>query len=97
MWRSTAKGRDWRGAIVWVLAFAALLLVTAFAAYTYGRSQSPPALSKEDREGLALYAQALDTVRDDYVNREAMDPEKQTYGAIEGMLDTLGDGGHTRF
>ncbi|MDP8949548.1 MAG: S41 family peptidase, partial [Actinomycetota bacterium] len=42
-------------------------------------------------------AQALDTVRDDYVNREAMDPEKQTYGAIEGMLDTLGDGGHTRF
>ncbi len=97
MWRSTAKGRDWRGAIVWVLAVAALLLATAFAAYTYGRSQSPPALSKEDREGLALYAQALDTVRDDYVNREAIDPEKQTYGAIEGMLDTLGDGGHTRF
>ena len=97
MWRSTAKGRDWRGAIVWVLAVAALLLATAFAAYTYGRSQSPPALSKEDREGLALYAQALDTVRDDYVNPEAIDPEKQTYGAIEGMLDTLGDGGHTRF
>ena len=97
MWRSTAKGRDWRGAIVWVLAFAALLLATAFAAYTYGRSQGPPALSKEDRRGLALYAQALDTVRDDYVNREAIDPEKQTYGAIEGMLDTLGDGGHTRF
>jgi carboxyl-terminal processing protease len=97
VWRSTAKGRDWRGAIVWVLAVAALLLATAFAAYTYGRSQSPPALSKEDREGLALYAQALDTVRDDYVNREAIDPEKQTYGAIEGMLDTLGDGGHTRF
>jgi carboxyl-terminal processing protease len=80
-----------------VLAFAALLVATALAAYTYGRSQSPPALSKEDRESLALYAQALDTVRDDYVDREAIDPEKQTYGAIEGMLDTLGDEGHTRF
>src|SRR3712207_7926873 len=77
--------------------FRSLLLATALAAYAYGRSQSPSALSKEDREGLALYAQALDTVRDDYVDREAIDPEKQTYGAIEGMLDTLGDEGHTRF
>ncbi len=80
-----------------MLAFAALLLATALAAYAYGRSQSPPALRKEDREGLALYAQALDTVRDNYVDRKAIDPKKQTYGAIEGMLDTLGDEGHTRF
>ena len=40
-----------------------------------------------------MYAEALDTVRDDYVDQEAIDPEKQTYGAIEGMLDTLGDEG----
>jgi carboxyl-terminal processing protease len=97
VWRSTAKGRDWRDAIVWVLAVAALLLATAFAAYTYGRSQSPAALGKQDRESLALYAEAVDTVRKDYVDREAIDPRKQTYGAIEGMLDTLGDEGHTRF
>ena len=97
MWRSTAKGRDRRGTVIWVLAVAALLLATALAAYTYGRSQNPLGLSKKDRESLALYAQALDTVRDDYVDREAIDPEKQTYGAIEGMLDTLGDEGHTRF
>jgi carboxyl-terminal processing protease len=80
-----------------VLAFVALLLATAFAAYTCGRSQSPAALGKQDRESLALYAEALDTVRKDYVDREAIDPTKQTYGAIEGMLDTLGDEGHTRF
>jgi carboxyl-terminal processing protease len=82
---------------VWVLAYAILLGAVAFAAYTYGRSQSPAAWSKEDRESLALFAEALDRVRDDYVDREAIDPEKQTYGAIEGMLDTLGDEGHTRF
>jgi carboxyl-terminal processing protease len=74
-----------------------LLLATAFAAYTYGRSQSPAALGEEDRESLALFAEALDKVRDDYVDREEIDPRKQTYGAIEGMLDTLGDEGHTRF
>jgi carboxyl-terminal processing protease len=80
-----------------VLVFVALLLATAFAAYTYGRSQSPAAWEKENRESLALYAEALDTVRDDYVDREAIDPKKQAYGAIEGMIDTLGDEGHTRF
>jgi carboxyl-terminal processing protease len=97
VWRSIAK-RDvrWRE-VVLALAFVALLVATGFAAYTYGRSQSPAALSKEDRESIALYAEALDTVQDSYVDREAIDPEKQTYGAIEGMLDTLGDKGHTRF
>src|ERR671914_2918764 len=80
-----------------MLAFVVLLLATAYGAYAYGRSQSPEALGEKDRQSLALYAQALDTVRDDYVDREAIDPEKQTYGAIEGMLDTLGDEGHTRF
>ena len=77
--------------------FVAVLLATALGAYAYGRAQSPAALDVEDRESLALYAEALDTVRDDYVDKEAIDPEKQTYGAIEGMLDTLGDEGHTRF
>jgi carboxyl-terminal processing protease len=77
--------------------FVAVLLATALGAYAYGRAQSPAALDVEDRESLALYAEALDTVRDDYVDKQAIDPEKQTYGAIEGMLDTLGDEGHTRF
>jgi len=97
MWKSTATGRDRRRAIAWVLVFAVVLLATALGAYAYGRSQSPAALGKEDRESLALYAEALDTVRDDYVDGEAIDARKETYGAIQGMLDTLGDGGHTRF
>lgn len=77
--------------------FVALLLATALGAYAYGRSQSPAALGEEDQESLALYAEALDVVRDDYVDQGAVDPTKQTYGAIEGMLETLGDEGHTRF
>jgi carboxyl-terminal processing protease len=77
------------------LFFVALVLVLA--AYLYGRSQSPAGISEEDRESVILYAEALDAVREDYVDQEAVDPEEQTYGAIEGMLDSLGDEGHTRF
>ena len=97
MWKSTTKGSRGLSPGARVLLVVALLLATALAAYAYGRSQSPAALPEEDRESLALYAEALDVVRDDYVDKGAVDPQKQTYGAIEGMLDTLGDNGHTRF
>ena len=77
--------------------FVGILVATAAGAFYAGRSQSPAALQERDRESLELYAEALDVVRDDYVDQGAIDPEKLTYGAIEGMLDTLGDEGHTRF
>ena len=74
-----------------------VLLATALGAFLFGRSQSPADIGGEDRESLRLYAEALGAVREDYVDQEAVDPEKQTYAAIEGMLDSLGDEGHTRF
>jgi carboxyl-terminal processing protease len=80
-----------------VLVATVVLLATALGAFMVGRSQSPATLDEEDRESLALYAEALDTVRNNYVDQEEIDPKKKTYGAIEGMLETLGDDGHTRF
>lgn len=41
--------------------------------------------------------QAWDLVKQHYVDQSAVDPTRMTYGAIEGMLDSLGDVGHTRF
>ncbi|MDQ3862064.1 MAG: S41 family peptidase [Actinomycetota bacterium] len=73
------------------------LLATALGAYMVGRSQSPATLEKKDQKSVALYAEALDTVRNNYVDQKDIDPKKQTYGAIRGMLKTLGDEGHTRF
>ena len=83
--------------MAWVLFLVVLLLATALGAYMVGRSQSPATLDKEDRKSLALYAEALDTVRNNYVDQRDIDPKKETYGAIRGMLETLGDDGHTRF
>jgi carboxyl-terminal processing protease len=97
VWKDTKTRRDRRNAVVRVLALVVVLLATALGAYIVGRSQSPATLNEKDRESLALYAEALDTVRDNYVDQKNIDPKKETYGAIEGMLDSLGDDGHTRF
>lgn len=83
--------------ILRALTFAAVLVAVAAGAFYLGRSQSPASLEGADRESLALYADALEVVREDYVDQEAINPEKQTYGAIDGMLSTLGDKRHTRF
>ncbi len=78
--------------------FVALLFVTVGGgAYWYGLSQSPASLSEADLESVEVYAEALAAVRGDYVDQGSIDPERQTYGAIEGMLGSLGDEGHTRF
>jgi carboxyl-terminal processing protease len=97
MWKDTTNKLDRRVVIVRVLALLVVMLTLMLAAYLYGRSQSPAGISAENREGVALYAEALKVVEDDYVGQEQIDPQEQTYGAIEGMLDSLGDEGHTRF
>src|ERR671916_2247334 len=97
VWKDTKTRGDWRSSVARILVLVVVLLATALGAYMVGRSQSPATLNEKDRESVALYAEALDTVRKNYVDQKDIDPKKETYGAIEGMLDTLGDGGHTRF
>lgn len=93
-----------------VLLLAVLLTVLSIA-YLYERRQSEgyqssadaseedkvASIPEEDREGLVLYVEALKAVREDYVDQEAIDSKEQAYGAIKGMLDSLGDKEHTRF
>jgi carboxyl-terminal processing protease len=45
----------------------------------------------------AVFWEAWDLARDRYVEAEAADPDAMTAGAVNGMLDALGDEGHTRF
>ena len=97
MWIRSDKKGGRRGGVLRLLVLAGILAATAAGSFYAGRQQSPATLQEGDRESLELYAEALDVVRDDYVDQGAIDPEKQTRGAIKGMLGTLGDEGHTRF
>lgn len=97
MWKDTTGKLNRRRAVLRVLVALVVVISLMLAAYAYGRSESPAGLAGEDQESLRLYAEALDAVKDDYVDQEAVDPDAQTYAAIEGMLDSLGDDGHTRF
>jgi carboxyl-terminal processing protease len=45
----------------------------------------------------SLFWEAWNVVTHNYVDKSALDPRKMTYGAIQGMLNSLGDSGHTRF
>jgi carboxyl-terminal processing protease len=44
-----------------------------------------------------LMTQAWNTIRQEYVNHNAVAPTDLTYGAISGMVDALGDTGHSAF
>lgn len=97
MWKYTTTKVDRRVVIVRVMLLVLVMLALMLTAYLYGRSQSLAGFPEEDREGVALYVEALNAVRRDYVDQDALDPDEQTYGAIRGMIDSLGDEGHTRF
>ena len=97
MWKATRTRRERRNSVARVLVAVVVLLAVALGGFWVGRSQSPATLDVQDRESVALYAEALDVVRNNYVNQGDIDSRKETYGAIKGMLGTLGDDGHTRF
>jgi carboxyl-terminal processing protease len=46
---------------------------------------------------LQLISEAWDVIQHAYVDRAAIKPQAVTYGAVSGMVDALGDTGHSRF
>ena len=78
-------------------ALVAAVLVLVSGSYYAGLSRSPAGLSEGSQKGLRLYVQALNLVQNNYVDQKALNPKKQSRAAIQGMLGSLGDKGHTRF
>jgi len=54
-------------------------------------------ISSQAQPDFALMDQAWKTIQVEYVDRAAIKPEKLTYGAITGMVEALGDTGHSTF
>lgn len=53
--------------------------------------------SSTDQLDLELIQQAYDLIHKNYADRETLDQTNLTYSAISGMVDSLGDTGHSRF
>ena len=51
----------------------------------------------EAPENFNIFWQALGIVEDKFIDRDKIDPTELTYGSIRGMLQSLGDEGHTTF
>lgn len=62
----------------------------------FGNDGSCPLSSKECND-FGSFWQAWQIASRDYVDPKAIDPQKMTDGAISGMLESLGDEGHTRY
>jgi carboxyl-terminal processing protease len=87
---------------VWVVVpVLALALVFGVGGGFVGASQLIPATecpeSPEVCEEFAVFWQAWDLARSNFVEPEAAAPQQMIEGAVQGMLDSLGDQGHTRY
>jgi carboxyl-terminal processing protease len=58
---------------------------------------TPDTVPPEAESNFRLMAEAWNTIQKVYVDRSSVRPKQMTYGAISGMVDALGDTGHSRF
>ncbi len=79
-----------------------ILVVVAFilgigAGIFIDQSFNSTTISQTDSTEFALIAQAWNITRANYVDQTAAQPKSLAYGSIAGMLDSLGDTGHSTF
>ena len=94
--------RDDRARAVTAVVLALSLIISGYlAGLSVGRAGASNGSSAGEPSGVAgtfaVFWQAWDLADRHYVDRQALDATRMTYGAVEGMLDSLGDDGHTRF
>jgi carboxyl-terminal processing protease len=69
----------------------------AFAAGTVTGLSAHAASASDEPSQFSVFWEAWNLVDKYFVDRDKIDPTKMTYGAIQGMLATLGDENHTVF
>jgi len=79
------------------------LLMTGFVggvvtATTLGPGAAPVAFAQQSQpKDFHLFWQAWSLIERNFVDQDVLESKELTYGAIEGLLESLGDIGHTRF
>lgn len=79
-----------------VIVFTSLGVGILIGSTGMGIFASSPLNSVEPTE-FSIFWQAWNTVHENFVDQDALDPKELTYGAIRGMVQALGDEGHTAF
>lgn len=80
-----------------ILITAALMFVSFVAGNFTGMWVQPVLAQRSTPTEFDVFWEAWDLVVEYFVDRDQIDYTKMTYGAIRGMLDTLGDENHTIF
>ena len=110
--RDMPAGTDWqlakprrRPRLPLSIAIVTVMVVTFFAGVAVDRTLTgATAPTSGGTSGAAsepaefkTFWEAWDVLHEHYVDQSALDPSKLTYGAINGMVNAVGDTGHTRF
>jgi carboxyl-terminal processing protease len=77
-----------------ILVLALIFLLASRCLSIFSPSEEIPA---DAAANFGLMAEAWNTIQKVYVDRSALKPKTMTYGAIRGLVDSLGDTGHSTF
>jgi carboxyl-terminal processing protease len=91
------RGESWTFPLVLVLVLLAAFITGALVERVGLLPGSPNWAPAHVGPTFHPFWEAWNLAEEHYVDKKALDPEKMTHGAIEGMLDALGDVGHTGF
>jgi carboxyl-terminal processing protease len=80
-----------------IVLIAATFLAGMLAGEVVGLSDTTASTSIADQPGFDTLQQVWDLIHDDFVDPDVVDDQSLLYGAIAGMVDSLGDTGHSAF
>lgn len=91
-----SRPSGWKSSTVFFLvifAFGCGALSDRAVSLIWGRSTQPARLNKT----FAPFWEAWHLIEESYVDRDAVQPDRMARGAIDGMVNSLGDTGHTAY
>jgi carboxyl-terminal processing protease len=91
------RKREKKTFFVWVLGIAGLFIAFSLGCQILSIFSSSDRIPPDAKEDFHLMAEAWNAIHAHYVDQAAVKPTPLTYGAISGMVDALGDTGHSSF